>query len=81
MPLNKKLREDNMNDDRLTIIASSFEEAAIEFHRRKLSSKGYRMDGRIASQRFQFMDGHETKDLFDGKMMFAVSFVKENVKN
>ena len=66
-----------MDEDRLTIIASSFEEAAIEFHRTKLSSKGYRMDGRIVSQRFQFMDGLERKDLFDGKMMFAVSFVKD----
>ena len=66
-----------MDEDRLTIIASSFEEAAIEFHRTKLSSRGYRMDGRITSQRFQFMDGLERKDLFDGKMMFAVSFVKD----
>ena len=66
-----------MDEDRLTIIASSFEEAAIEFHRAKLKSKGYRMDGRIASQKFQFMDGLERKDLFDGKMMFAVSFVKD----
>ena len=65
-----------MDEDRLTIIASNFEEAAVEFHRRKLSSKGYRMDVRITSQRFQFMDGLERKDLFDGKMMFSVSFVK-----
>ena len=66
-----------MDEDRLTIIANNFEEAAVEFHRAKLSSKGYRMDGRIESQRFQFMDGLERKDLFDGKMMFAVSFVKK----
>ena len=66
-----------MDEKRLTIIASSFEEVALEFHRTKLSSKGYRMDGRIVSQRFQFMDGLERKDLFDGKMMFAVSFVKD----
>ena len=66
-----------MDEERLTIIASSFEEVAFEFHRTKLSSKGYRMDGRIVSQKFQFMDGLERKDLFDGKMMFAVSFVKD----
>ena len=35
------------------------------------------MDGRIVSQKFQFMDGLERKDLFDGKMVFAVSFVKD----
>ena len=69
-----------MEEQRLTILANSFEEAAIEFHRTKLSSKGYRMDGRITSQRFQFMDGHERKDLFDGKKMYAVTFVKDNLE-
>ena len=66
-----------MDEERLTIIASSFEEAAIEFHRTKLSSKGYRMDGRITPQIFQYMEGHERKDLFDGKTMYAVTFVKD----
>lgn len=69
-----------MDDERLTILASSFEEAAIEFHRTKLSSKGYRMDGKITSQIFQYMDGHERKDLFDGKKMFAVTFVKDKIE-
>ena len=66
-----------MDEERLTIIASSFEEAAIEFHRTKLSSKGYRMDGRITPQIFQYMEGHERKDLFDGKTMYSVTFVKD----
>tara|TARA_Y100000588_G_C13944148_1_gene791377 strand:- start:176 stop:379 length:204 start_codon:yes stop_codon:yes gene_type:complete len=67
-----------MDEERLTILAGSFEEASIEFHRTKLSSKGYRMDGRITSQRFQYMDGYERKDLFDGKTMYAVTFVKDD---
>ena len=54
-----------MDEERLTIIASSFEEAAIEFHRTKLSSKGYRMDGRITPQIFQYMEGHERKDYYN----------------
>ena len=32
-----------MAENRITIIAESFEAAALEFHRGKLSSKGYRM--------------------------------------
>ena len=38
-----------MNEDRITIIAESFEEAALEFHRRRLSEKGYRWPGRSPS--------------------------------
>ena len=36
-----------MSENKITIIAESFEAAALEFHRSKLSSKGYRMDGKI----------------------------------
>ena len=66
-----------MAENRITIIAESFEAAALEFHRGKLSSKGYRMDGKITSQRFEYMDGPERKDLFDGKPMYSVCFVKD----
>ena len=55
-----------MSENKITIIAESFEAAALEFHRSKLSSKGYRMDGKITSQKFEYMDGPERKDLFDG---------------
>ncbi len=67
-----------MTEDRITIIAESFEAAALEFHRGKLASKGYRMDGKISFQKFEYMDGPERKDLFDGKSMYAVSFIKDN---
>ena len=67
-----------MTEDRITIIAESFEAAALEFHRGKLASKGYRMDGKISSQKFEYVDGPERKDLFDGKPMYAVSFIKDN---
>ena len=60
------------------IIAESFEAAALEFHRSKLSSKGYRMDGKITSQKFEYMDGPERKDLFDGKPMYSVCFIKDS---
>ena len=67
-----------MKEDRITIISESFEAAALEFHRSKLASKGYRMDGKISSQKFEYVDGPERKDLFDGKPMYAVSFIKDN---
>lgn len=66
-----------MNEDRITIIAESFEAAALEFHRRNLSAEGYRMAGPIAMSRFEILQGPERQDLFDGKPMFAVTFVKE----
>ncbi|MCE2516348.1 MAG: AMP nucleosidase [Alphaproteobacteria bacterium] len=67
-----------MNEDRITIIAESFEAAALEFHRRNLSAEGYRMAGPIAMSRFEMLNGPERQDLFDGKPMFAVTFVKES---
>ena len=67
-----------MIEDRITIIAESFEAAALEFHRGKLASKGYRMDGKISAQKFEYMDGPERKDLFGGKPMYSVSFVKDS---
>ena len=68
-----------MSHDKITIIAESFEAAALEFHRGKLSSKGYRMDGKITAQKFEFMDGAERKDLFDGKPMYSVSYIKDSL--
>ena len=66
-----------MDEDRITIIAESFEAAALEFHRRNLSAEGYRMAGPITMSRFEMLKGPERSDLFDGKPMFAVTFVKE----
>lgn len=64
-------------DDRITIIAESFEAAALEFHRRNLASEGYRMVGPISMQRFERMNGPKREVLFDGNPMFAVTFAKE----
>ncbi|MEX0502832.1 AMP nucleosidase [Alphaproteobacteria bacterium LSUCC0719] len=65
------------DDDRITIIAESFEAAALEFHRRNLASEGYRMVGPISLQRFERMNGPKREVLFDGNPMFAVTFAKE----
>ncbi|MDQ7018417.1 MAG: AMP nucleosidase [Robiginitomaculum sp.] len=64
--------------DRVTILAKSFSEAAMEFHRSKMAARGYRMEGRIQPHVFQIIDGMEPpKDLFEGKPYFAVTFVKK----
>ena len=64
-------------DDRITIIAESFEAAALEFHRRNLASEGYRMVGPISMQRFERMNGPKREMLFDGNPMFAVTFARQ----
>lgn len=64
--------------ERVTILARSFPEAAMEFHRSKMATRGYRLEGRIQPQVFQIVDGMEPpKDLFDGEPMFAVTFVRK----
>lgn len=67
-----------MNNDRITIIAESFEEAALEFHRRRLAEKGYRMAGPITQSRFEMIDNSEREELFDDKLMFAVTFTRDD---
>ena len=65
------------NEERITIIAESFEAASLEFHRSNLSSEGYRMDGPISLQRFERMNGPKRESMFEGKPMFAVTFVRD----
>lgn len=64
-------------DDRITIIAESFEAAGLEFHRCNLASEAYRMVGPISMQRFERMNGPKREMLFDSNPMFAVTFAKE----
>ena len=66
------------DDERITIIAETFEAAALEFHRRNLASEGYRMVGPISMQRFELMNGPSREHLFDGNPMFAVTFAKDS---
>lgn len=66
-----------MTEERITIIAESFEAAALEFHRRRLADKGYRMAGPITQSRFEIIDGSERENLFEDKVMFAVTFTQD----
>ena len=65
------------NAERITILAHEFSAAALEHHRGRMSEKGYMMDGPIALQHFQMIEGAgKRSELFDGKPLFAVTFRK-----
>ena len=70
--------ENNKKIERITVLAEDFTPAAMEFHRKNMSARGYRMEGTIVPRKFQMISGAEAaQDLFDGKEYFAVTFVKE----
>ena len=64
-------------EDRITSLAPSFIAAALEFQRQKMSEKGYRLANRIQGHRFMTSDGRQLDSLFDGQVMYAVTFVKD----
>lgn len=62
--------------ERITVLAKDFTPAAMEFHRRNMSEKGYRMEGQIVQRKFQMIEGMDApKDLFDGALFYAVTFI------
>ena len=70
--------ENNKKLEIITVLAEDFTPAAMEFHRKNMSARGYRMEGTIVPRKFQMISGaEEAQDLFDGKEYFAVTFVKE----
>jgi hypothetical protein len=62
--------------DRITILAKDFTSAAMEYHRREMGKKGYRIDGPIEKSAFFVIEGFEApKPLVEGEY-FAVTFVR-----
>ena len=60
-------------------MAKDFTPAAMEFHRRNMSAKGYRMEGQIVPRKFQMIEGMgEPKELFEGEQFYAVTFVRKS---
>ena len=54
--------------ERITVLAKDFTPAAMEFHKKNMSAKGYRMEGTIVPRRFQIIEGvDDAKDLFEGE--------------
>ncbi|MEL7489749.1 MAG: AMP nucleosidase [Pseudomonadota bacterium] len=69
----------SQDPERITILAHEFTAAALEFHRGKMAEKGYRMEGSITPRSFKMIEGAEQpKDLFEGKPLFAVTFIKRD---
>ena len=62
------------DESKITILAPSFTEAAIMFHKQNLSAKGYRLTSRIEAHRFFSSEGSHLSELFDGKALYAVTF-------
>lgn len=73
------MSEDAKQPERITVLAEEFSPAAMEFHRRNMSARGYRMEGQITPRRYMMIDGPgEPADLFDGKEYYAVTFVRKD---
>jgi len=72
----------SQDPERITILAHEFTAAALEFHRGKMAEKGYRMEGSITPRTFKMIEGLDSpKDMFEGKPLFAVTFVKREAAN
>ncbi len=67
-----------MTNEKITIIAETFESAALEFHRRNLSEQGYRLASPISTSRLEKIDDKDRDVMFDGKPMYLVTFVKNH---
>jgi hypothetical protein len=73
------MADDAKQPERITVLAKEFTPAAMEFHRRNMSARGYRMEGQITSRRYMMIDGPgEPADLFDGQEYYAVTFVRKD---
>jgi len=72
-------QNDDNQPERITVLAKDFTPAAMEFHRRNMSAKGYRMEGQIVPRKFQMIEGMgEPSDLFEGENFYAVTFVRKS---
>ena len=73
---NKNQLSEDALGDKVTIIVPSATHAAIEIHRQNMWSKGYRLESKIESQTYFESDGRDINALFQGKEMYAATFVK-----
>lgn len=71
------LSAQELTQERITILADSFDSAAMEFHKRRMASKGYRLENRIAGHHFYMANMEGTSSLFDGDVKYAVTFVRD----
>lgn len=72
-----ELNQATGQEERITILTDSFDSAAMEFHKRRMATKGYRLENRIAGHHFYMSEGQATSKLFEGDVKYAVTFVKD----
>ena len=65
------------SQERITILTDSFDSAAMEFHKRRMATKGYRLENRIAGHHFYMSEGKNASQLFEGDVKYAVTFVRD----
>ena len=70
-----KITDDSQ--ERITILTDSFDSAAMEFHKRRMATKGYRLENRIAGHHFYMSEGTVASQLFEGDVKYAVTFVRD----
>ena len=74
------MSEANENEDkreRITIVAEAFTPVAMDFHRRQMADKGYRVEGPIVRRQLFLTDGmSEPEPLLGGKTYYTITFVK-----
>ena len=73
----KIIKEGQELPDRVTIVVSTLDEAAMEIHRQNMWEKGYRLESQILAHKFFQSDGRDVQELFEGKPMYAATFVKQ----
>lgn len=65
--------------ERITVLAEEFTPAAMEYHRREMGRRGYALSGPIVAHRLLVIDGPgEPRELFDGRPMYAATFVRRD---
>lgn len=64
--------------ERVTIIVPSLSQAAFEVHRQNMWERGYRLENKINAHKYFASDGYEINHLFEGKTMYAATFVKRS---
>lgn len=63
--------------ERVTVLATEFEPAAMEFHRQRLGRLGYAIEGPITRHKFYMASSTgETTEMLDGKLYYAATFAR-----
>ncbi len=79
--MSDKKSDKKLAPERITVLAEAFTPAAMEFHKRNMSARGYRLEGEITPRQFMMIEGlGEPEELFEGKALYAVTFVRKDTE-